>query len=525
MPRDTAQISESAPSLYLPAGTASEKLNQLLEQLRGSEGWDVEDRGNSWEIIGGTGLPLNVPKNVSSQNLNSLLAVLDGEGWKPQNAVAAPARPQSADASASVPDAVPQQQAPTDKTRAELHHLLNLVRRTPGWRCEPDGSGWRITGGANVITIPSGHLSLEDVEGLEKTLAQEGWSRSGAEEHIAHVDEIYAQAYAEVPRGGYPHIDLVITRADAQREVAKVKECGCNSRPPRRRRIDQYAEAMKRGEWRPFSPQGLVRSAEHECVLDGTQRLMALIQSGLPQMGFRVTYKVPIAEFPFLDQGASRTIADVLVAKGIPKSAGGTIGAAVKLAMGYDSGLPWKRWHALNPTAPQISRALDEGGEYAAMGREAYNDALILGWNPKELIGCKMSPTVACVLSFLIRRDYPDGPWEEFRSALVYGANLPYGDARLAFREQMTGRPSGVRRRYEMYLQLGGALQAWEHWLNDVPTTLHIFKDNQAIPKVWCPGMPMSGSDPERMAREKRDRFARLIAKNGQAAPAKPEQG
>ena len=392
-------------------------------------------------------------------------------------------------------------QAPVTTARRHLQDLLELVGRTPGWDVEPNPhvGGWRVTGGTKPLTVPS-NLDYDEIDDLEDSLGRLGWSRQAAQEHIASLTALYGDEAS----AGYPKKDQVVTRAEAKTWLEFTELCGCNTRPLRPRKVKEYSEAMDRGEWQPYSPQGLVFSAEHGCLLDGRQRLTGLLKSGLAQMGFSITYDVPIAMFKYLDQGASRSVSDVLAGDGLPPGVRSKVGPAVKLALGYDSGLPWKKWRDLTITPAQISAAL--AGGYAEMPGKPYNDAITMGWKAKDSTGCKMLPAVAGALSFLIRREHPE-PWEEFRTALVYGTNLSLGDPRLALRNQMVNRDTKKPRRYEPYMQMGAALIAWELWLNDLPADQITFKDNMEIPRIWVPGMPLSGKDANYKARQRVKRF------------------
>jgi hypothetical protein len=402
--------------------------------------------------------------------------------------------------------------------RKQLHDLLELVRRTPGFEVQDAGNNytWRVFGGSQPLSVSQ---NSEDIPAVERALAGVGWSRSAAEQHIAMLEEMYSQAYAKIPSGGYPKEDRYITREEARQKLKWASECGCNSRPPKPGKIREYAEAMDRGEWQPYSPQGLIFSAEHGCLLDGRQRMIAMLRSGLAGMGFTVILNVPIDQFRYLDQGANRSIADILAGDGVLPGVRSRAHPAIRLIRGYDSGLPWKQWEKIRFSKPQISALL--AGEFAELKGKAYNDALSLAGD-KKVPGCRMSIPVGMALSYLIRRDYPDSiRWEQFRTALAQGTDLSSGDPRLVLRDQLIKRKPGVQHRYEVYRQFGAALLAWAYWNNDESVGQLPFKENMDMPRIWVPGMPLPGTDPKRLAQQRVQRRA----KNTPAPPGADGEG
>lgn len=389
-----------------------------------------------------------------------------------------------------------------------LSGLLDLVGRTPGWEVDPYGDGHRILGGAKPIILP-GYVTSGELVALKAVLAGDGWSEQAARDHIAEVAALYEEASRAIPQGGYPKEDRIINRVEARQILAFVNGCGCNSRPLKPKKIKLYSEIMDRGEWEWLHPQGLIFSKEHGCLLDGRNRLVAMLKSALDQMGFVTINKVPIEVFKKLDQGANRSIGDILAGRGYSEKVRSKLGAAVRLAVAYDSGKPWKSWRDMDLTGPQVDAALE--GPYNEMPGKPYNDALSLGWSKRNLTGCHMLPAVASTLSFVVRRDYPDAPWEDFRTALVYGDNLPRGDARAALRTQLTNRDRSKRSRYEPQLQLGQALTAWRLWLNEVPVQQIKFDETMEMPAVWQPGMPIPGG--LYGVRMRKERFEARLAK------------
>lgn len=82
-----------------------------------------------------------------------------------------------------------------------------------------------------------------------------------------------------------------------------------NNRPVRRRHVDFIAKQILDGEWQ-INGQTIIIS-EHENVMDGQHRLLAVIESGR-QIQSLVVYGVNEQAFKTIDTGAIRTGADAL---------------------------------------------------------------------------------------------------------------------------------------------------------------------------------------------------------------------
>ncbi len=99
-------------------------------------------------------------------------------------------------------------------------------------------------------------------------------------------------------------------------EMAKVwLSRGGSNRTPSIRRVNRYAEAMRRGEWK-LTGEGIKLNAQGQ-VRDGGQRLRAIIQSGVSIQSL-VVRNIDEDAFDVLDSGRTRTTADVLGLHGFP---------------------------------------------------------------------------------------------------------------------------------------------------------------------------------------------------------------
>lgn len=86
-----------------------------------------------------------------------------------------------------------------------------------------------------------------------------------------------------------------------------------NQRVIRKSKVDEYANAMKRGDW-VLTPEGLAFDTDG-VLIQGCHRLHAIIASG-ETLPFNVTRNASKKAFSVLDQGLKRAASDAL---GIPK--------------------------------------------------------------------------------------------------------------------------------------------------------------------------------------------------------------
>src|SRR5215470_2655832 len=84
------------------------------------------------------------------------------------------------------------------------------------------------------------------------------------------------------------------------RRASEYLERNTLNRPLSRRTVREFAEAMRRGEWR-VTHQGIAFDAEGALV-DGQHRLAAIVEADLP-VELTVFTEVPVGAFDVLDTG------------------------------------------------------------------------------------------------------------------------------------------------------------------------------------------------------------------------------
>lgn len=80
------------------------------------------------------------------------------------------------------------------------------------------------------------------------------------------------------------------------------------NRPVRKSYVSYLADCMKRGEW-TVNHQAIALNGNK--LIDGQHRLMALIESGLPEIKMSVVKDADTASFDTIDIGVKRTNADI----------------------------------------------------------------------------------------------------------------------------------------------------------------------------------------------------------------------
>ncbi len=98
-----------------------------------------------------------------------------------------------------------------------------------------------------------------------------------------------------------------------KRKAVEMLKRNEGNRPIRRSRVTKLAEAMRRGEWK-FNGESIKVNCDGR-IADGQHRLEAVVESGVT-IDTLVVRGLPADCFDTMDQGASRTISDVLARNG-----------------------------------------------------------------------------------------------------------------------------------------------------------------------------------------------------------------
>jgi len=193
-------------------------------------------------------------------------------------------------------------------------------------------------------------------------------------------------------------------------------------------RVRRYASDMAAGRWR-YNGESIKIDVRGR-MIDGQQRLRAIILSGIPQE-MELVENIPDNVVYTLDQGRGRSAADSLKMRGV--AAPRVVSGATKIVLNYLDGLSV----GYGQTTAAVEQFLSEFSEI-----ETYSTLA------NELIGIiPPSPVAACLLLGTTTGAYTEYV-ADFLEGLATGANLEVGDPRLALRQAITnqrGKAGGSR--------------------------------------------------------------------------------
>jgi hypothetical protein len=257
------------------------------------------------------------------------------------------------------------------------------------------------------------------------------------------------------------------------RKAAEYLERNTTNRPLSKRTVREFAEAMRRGEWR-VTHQGIAFDT-NGVLVDGQHRLAAIVEADIP---VEVTVFTDVAEgaFDVLDTGKRRNAADVLAIEG-EKSAV-MLAAMVRTVWLYENrpDLNWSGGDA-GVSNHQIVQALE--------AHPKLRDFITMGEQIATATG--MIKSAAGAASYLVSqatgRDLQ--PWFD---AIIEGTGLTKGDPRLMFRRVMfahTRKQAGqVLRRRETREHVTLYLKAFNAWATDTTLSQLKYTTREPVPPI-----------------------------------------
>lgn len=253
------------------------------------------------------------------------------------------------------------------------------------------------------------------------------------------------------------------------------------NRPLRQHRVDQYADAIDKGNWAlTGDPIVIDRNGR---LMQGQHRLRACIKANR-SFKTAVLRGADPASYAVMDSGLGRKASDVLAHAGHSNAT--TIAAATKLVLGYESAT----LHDANQWARVATRL--------AIEREAneYRDAYMQAATEGKMISRASRLSASAITAFqvlLFKRGELHRPWFE---SLKTGANLDVGDPILTVRQYGLGPVSKGQ-----IVQLSALIRAWNAW---------VYGRRLMNIKTWIRGTPFpiifSSKQRMELAREDYDR-------------------
>lgn len=234
-----------------------------------------------------------------------------------------------------------------------------------------------------------------------------------------------------------------------------------NYRKPRLARIRRYARDMAEGRWRDTGDP--IRFDEDGYLVDGQNRLHAQVESG--QTYFHVVVRGLTSEdVDALDQGASRTPAEVLARHGVSKYQS-TVASTLRLLRTWDLGMIVHAGSAtIAPTTQGgILELLEEYPEAENHQAWASRISKEMGFGPTVLV------TARILLDRVAGEDQVKEFWDGVENFIPNGPKDPRRTLREWAAKRKRDRESGNRKsgssgRVDNSEQLFAIFRAWNAW-------------------------------------------------------------
>ena len=257
------------------------------------------------------------------------------------------------------------------------------------------------------------------------------------------------------------------------KKAAEYLERNTANRPVSQRTVREFAQVMRRGEWR-VTHQGIAFDT-NGALVDGQHRLAAVVEADVP-VEMTVFTEVPDGAFDVLDTGKRRNAADVLAIEG-EKSAV-QLAAMVRTVWLYQNRpeLSWSGGDA-GVTNHQIVEALEAHPKLRDF----------IGQGEQIAAATGMIKSAAGAASYLVSqasgRDL--APWFD---GIIEGTGLVKGDPRLMFRRVMfahTRKQAGqVMRRRETREHVTLYLKAFNAWATGATLMQLRYTPREPVPAI-----------------------------------------
>lgn len=270
---------------------------------------------------------------------------------------------------------------------------------------------------------------------------------------------------------------VTLTPADATRLL----ERNVANRRPKDRAIEEYARAMRTGQWHRTN-QGIGFNTRGELV-DGQNRLIACQRADVPFTTLVAT-GLEVEARDVVDVGVKRTIGDAMRMEGI--SSATMVAAGVVARYGYEtlakSGRPYtaRGGHSTRLTHIEALAYLQAHPSLA--------DRTTPAWQLRKTFPKVPTSALLAMESLGVDAD-PDG-WAEFRNALITGAMLDEGDPRLALRNYLN---RAVINKPTTLQVLAAMVKSWNAWRAGEKRDLITVKATEPLPPFYM-GKPAERS-------------------------------
>ena len=257
------------------------------------------------------------------------------------------------------------------------------------------------------------------------------------------------------------------------KKAAGYLERNTANRPLSQRTVREFAQVMRRGEWR-VTHQGIAFDT-NGALVDGQHRLAAVVEADV-SVEMTVFTEVPQGAFDVLDTGKRRNAADVLAIEG-EKSAV-MLAAMVRTVWLYEQRpeLSWSGGDA-GVTNHQIVQTLEE--------HPKLRDFIGVGEQIASATG--MIKSAAGAASYLVTQ-VGNRDLTAWFDGIIEGTGLAKGDPRLMFRRVMfahTRKQAGqVMRRRETREHVTLYLKAFNAWTTGNALTQLRYTPRESVPPI-----------------------------------------
>jgi len=257
------------------------------------------------------------------------------------------------------------------------------------------------------------------------------------------------------------------------KKAAEYLERNTTNRPLSQRTVREFAQAMRRGEWR-VTHQGIAFDTTGALV-DGQHRLAAIVEADTP-VQVTVFTEVPVGAFDVLDTGRRRKAADVLAIEGEKNAV--MLAAMVRTVWLYQH-RPELNWSSGDAavTNHQIVQTLEQHPKLRDF----------VGTGEQVAAATGMIKSAAGAASYLVSQA-STGDLSGWFDGIIEGTGLAKGDPRLLFRRVMfahTRTQAGqVPHRRETREHVTVYLKAFNAWITGTPLTRLRYVPREPVPPI-----------------------------------------
>jgi hypothetical protein len=251
--------------------------------------------------------------------------------------------------------------------------------------------------------------------------------------------------------------------------------CNVSNRPIKDNVFRQYTKDMKNNRWK-FNGD-IIRFSKSGRLLDGQHRLLAIVESGEPQI-FNLQTGLDEEVFDVIDTGKNRTAGDVLSIEGFTNT--NVLAAAIRIILQHDSG----KLSIENKNIEYRWKAQDVVLWLKENGSEEIMDCLKFG-NLLYMKNHLLQQSTLTAFIYMFCRASNSDKGKEFFDMLMTGNNISPAENSPIFylREKLILWASSrkVTTQREKYATI---IKAWNYWLAGRKVPYVRWRSNEKYPEI-----------------------------------------